>query len=399
MDSEINKIVFLNQMAGPLFRELAEDLSDCFEGVSLLNTGHPDTIKCGSSNEKLLIVEAPEYDRRTYITRMYSWVKYTLFVAFSLFKLDANTALFIVSNPPLLGPLAWVINKLKGTPYIVLVYDLHPDTLIRFGALKDNTFLIRLWRAVNRTVWNSSCGVFTIGPVMARNIENQFEPDKTVLGKVGVVPPWADTGMIKPIDKRENKLTKEFGQEGKITILYSGNMGVSHDIDSILEAAKLLRDEKGIAFLMIGEGAKWQCAFDFQIENKLDNLQVLPFQPQENLPLTMPLADIALVALDRGAEGLMIPSKMFYYMAAGAAVIGICSGVNDVSAILRENECGEIVDPSSPELLARAISELAYDKARLEKYKVAARQSAMDKYSRHACMMNLSGQVSSILHV
>ncbi len=397
MSQKVTKILFLNQMAGPLFRELAEDLSDALSGVSVLQTGHPDTLSIGSSTSHLLIEGQPAYDRSSYVSRILSWLKYTLFVSIAMLKVDKGTAIFIVSNPPLLGPLAWLVNKLKGVPYIVLVYDMHPDTLISFGVLKESSLISRVWRWVNRKVWNNATAVYTLGSVMAEKLSLQFDVENTSLGHVGVVPPWADTDKIKPINKADNPLAEDLKQLGKITVLYSGNMGISHDIDSILQAALILRNDSNIAFLMIGEGAKWKDAKDFQFEHKLDNLQVLPFQSEDKLPYTMPLADIALVALDVGAEGLMIPSKMFYYMAAGAAVVGICSGRNDVSVILDEAACGITVQPQQPEQLAEAIKILASDIGHLDGLKQNAREAAKASYSRKACMKNLAISVVDIL--
>lgn len=399
MTEKITKILFLNQMAGPLFRELAEDLAEILSGTSVLMTGHPDTLAIGSATEKLLIEAVPEYDRKSYFTRIISWLKYTFLVSLAMFTVDKQTAIFIVSNPPLLGPAAWLVNKLKGVPYVVLVYDMHPDTMISFGVLKESSVITRVWRWINRKVWNNAVAVYTLGPVMAEKLSQQFDVAHTRLGYVGVVPPWADTDKIKPVDKAENPLTAELKQQGKVTVLYSGNMGVSHDIDSILLAALELREELDISFLMIGEGAKWQDARDFQQRHQLENLQVLPFQPEEKLPYTMPLADMALVTLDAGAEGLMIPSKMFYYMAAGAAVVGICSGRNDVSAIVNEAGCGVTVEPKNPELLATAIKVLACDANQLARYREKSREAAVAKYSRKACMQGLVGSLVNVLNL
>jgi glycosyltransferase involved in cell wall biosynthesis len=397
MPQKVTKILFLNQMAGPLFRELAEDLSGRFSGVSILKTGHPDTLKIGSATDKLLIDAQPAYNRESYFTRVLSWLKYTLFVVIAMFKVDKQTAIFIVSNPPLLGPAAWLVNKIRGVPYIVLVYDMHPDTMVSFGVLKESSVITQIWRWMNRLVWNNALAVYTLGPVMVENLAKQFNVEQTQLGYVGMIPPWADTDKIKPIPKADNPLAKELKQQDKITVLYSGNMGLSHDIDSILLAAKILSDETTISFLLIGEGAKWQDAVDFQIKHPLVNLQVLPFQPEEKLPYTMPLADIALVSLDVGAEGLMIPSKMFYYMAAGSAVLGICSGRNDVSEVLNSCGGGITVEPQQPEKLALAIKELANNPEKLSQLKRSARTAAVTNYSRKACMNAMSVSVLQML--
>ena len=392
------KILFLNQMAGPLFRELAEDLALEMPGNSTLLTGHPDTLAIGSATSKLIISKAPAYNRRSKLFRVLSWINYSLFAFWKMLKTDSNTVIFIVSNPPFLGFFVLLVNLVKRTRYVVLVYDIHPDILISFGVLSKNSFVAKLWRSMNQRVWSRSIAVYTIGSIMAKNLTKQFNVERTKLDYVGVIPPWADTNKIKPIDKNDNPLSSELGQEGKITILYSGNMGISHDIGSILQAAKILKSEENIAFLLIGEGEKWQDAVDFQKDNDLSNLQVLPFQPEERLPYTMALADIALVALDEGAEGLMIPSKMFYYMAVGAAVVGICKGRSDMSEIVQNSRCGVIVEPKNPIKLAEVIRDLANNIEVLNGFKGRARTSAKESYSREVCAKSLVASLLPLLN-
>ena len=385
-------------MAGPLFRELAEDLSLKMLKNSTLLTGHPDTLAIGSSTSKLMISKAPTYNRRSKFFRVISWISYSLIAFWKMLKADDSTVIFIVSNPPFLGFFVLLVNLVKKTRYVVLVYDIHPDTLISFGILSKDSFAVKLWRSMNRKVWNGSIAVYTIGNIMAENLTRQFNVKNTELGHVGVISPWADTNKIKPIEKIDNPLSNELNQESKITILYSGNMGISHDIDSILQAAKILKNEENIAFLLIGEGEKWQDAVDFQKDNDLSNLQVLPLQPEENLPYTMALADISLVALDDGAEGLMIPSKMFYYMAAGSAVIGICKGRNDVSEIIQNSRCGVIVEPKNPEELAAIIKDLSRNVERLNDLKSLSRKSAVINFSRDVCTEKLNQELLSIIN-
>ena len=385
-------------MAGPLFRELAEDLALEMSSNSILLTGHPDALALGSSTNKLVVSKAPAYNRSSKISRVLSWVSYSLIAFWQMLKTDNNTVTFLVSNPPFLGFFSLLVNLVKKTRYVVLVYDIHPDTLINFGVLNENSFTVKVWRLMNRRIWDRSIAVYTIGNIMAENLTRQFNAKNTKLGRVGVIPPWADTNTIKPIDKLKNPLSDELNQKGKITILYSGNMGVSHDIDSILQAARILKDEKNISFLLIGEGEKWQDAVDFQKDNDLTNLQVLPFQPEEKLPYTMSLADIALVALDNGAEGLMIPSKMFYYMAAGAAVIGICKGESDVSEIIQNSNCGITIKPKNPKELAAVIKKLSRDVKKLNEFKKCARQSAVANFSRDVCTEKLNRELLSVIN-
>lgn len=383
-------------MAGPLFRELAEDLSTNFSKKSELYTGHPDTLAFIDKVDGLNITKAPMYNRKSKATRIQSWLSYTFFAFFKIIFSPKGTLILLVSNPPLLGPIAFLLSKIRNLPYVILIYDMHPDTMISFGVLREDSISVRVWRSINKHVWEGASAVYTIGDVMAEKLTEQFDVNKTKLKYVGVIPPWADTENIKPIEKSLNPLAKELGQLDCTTVLYSGNMGFSHDIDSMLKAAKLLKDRVDIKFLFFGEGEKWQPAYDFVEAEGLTNVQVLPFQSEARLPYTMSLGDISLVALDKGAEGIMVPSKMYYYMAAGSAVIGICQGKNDLSESLSKGDSGLTVLPGEYKKLAESILYLSDNPNKLQNFKNNARASSIAHFSRQVCIKKLQKSLISI---
>ncbi len=89
--------------------------------------------------------------------------------------------------------------------------------------------------------------------------------------------------------------------------MYSGNMGLGHDIKTMLEAARCLQDEPKIHFMFIGAGPKWQTAEETLQRESLPNVTLLGWQPEETLPYSLATADVALVSLEDGIEGLAIP--------------------------------------------------------------------------------------------
>lgn len=373
-----------NQMAGPLFRELAMALADSSEGGAVLYTGHPDTVALGAQISALRIVAMPGYDRSSRWRRLGSWLSYTWRAMEALARMPRSGIAVVVSNPPTMGPVM-LLARLLGRRYFVLIYDLHPDTAIAMGVLREKSLVAGLWRWVNRRVWNASEGVVTIGRRMADRLSTQFDPGRTALGRVAVVPIWVDTDHISPQPRAANPVVADLGLGNRTVVLYSGNMGYSHDIDSILQAAQILRDRDDIAFVLIGEGAKWQDAQDFMTTHHLANLHVLPFQPEAMLPHTLGMADMALVALDKGAEDLMIPSKTYYYMAAGAAILAICQGKSELTDTVEAGECGVQLKPGQPDRLAEAIVDLAADRTRLEAMKTAARAYCVAHHDRVRC--------------
>lgn len=397
--SKINRIFFLNQMTGPLFRELCIDAAKEFEEVCTLYTGHPDTILDFERNnhENLRLIKSVEYNRSSFLTRASSWLMYSAGAFIRILFAPKDTLLFAVSNPPTLGIVTWLATRITRHKYIVLVYDIHPDTLVQFGKLSSNSIVTKIWRWFNRVVYQNSLGVYTIGEVMAKRLENNFDVKKTTLGKVGVVPPWADVNTLKPLNKSDNVFAHEVECVDKVTVLYSGNMGISHDIESMLEAARILSDEDSINFIFIGEGQKWQYVLEKINQHNLRNVKIFPFQPEERLKYTMTVGDISIVALDKGAEGLMIPSKMYYYMASGAAIVGISTGDNELKKTIIDNNIGIVVEPGSAELLADGILTLSKDKNKLSEYKKYARITAERQYSREVCTKKLVKELKILL--
>jgi len=375
------RIIFLNQMAGPLFRELAEDISQEWS-PSLLFTGHPDTLKA-ERKEFMRIIPAPTYDRSGgYMLRLWSWFKYLFCAFFQCLRTNKDTILFLVV-PPFLEPTAYFFKKLRKQRFVVLVYDIYPDSLINFGHLKNTGMTARLWRYMNRIVWENADIVFTIGNKMAENLERMFDSSKTVAGKVIVISNWVSTDWIKPLAKEKNEFAKKYDQIGKLTVMYSGNLGQTHDISTILKVAKELKGNDSIRFMIIGEGAKKSIVEQAKSEDDLNNLTVLGFQPETVLPYSLATADIAVITLDKGSEGLSVPSKTYYVMASGAALIALCEEDSEVALTIEKHDCGFVIKPGDTDAMTKAILELLRDEEKLKRYKTNSRSAAENFYSRN----------------
>ena len=376
--SKVKRLIMLNQMAGPLFCELAEGLSNEFVDGVVLHTGHPDAKNINSSGN-IQLITAPEYNRKSRLTRGLTWVRYLISTTKLILFSKKSDGFLLSSNPPILGIWFWLLNFFKKNPYLILVYDIHPDVLIEMGVVRQSNIIIKVWNWLNKKVYRDAKNIITLGKHMAMRL---VASNNLSLEKISVIPPWVDTKFIKPLTYENNPLAKKFNPEGKHVVLYSGNMGISHDIDTMLKAAKLLRGRNDILFLFIGGGDKYQTVVDYQKSNQLDNITVYPYQAESDLPYTMTLASISLVALDGGAQELMIPSKVFYYMAAGSVVIGICSGESELNDIINTCDCGVCMEPGDPQNLADKIEKLLQNPKELDAYRYNSRKLVIDTYGR-----------------
>lgn len=366
-------------MAGPMFRELAEDLSKKWD-PSILLTGHPDTLTF-RGDATLTIQAALGYSRKSNLSRLLSWVRYFFCALLMVWKQPSDSFLFIVSNPPFLGILGLFFKVFRKQKYVVLVYDIYPDLLVGLGRIRNGLFT-KAWIFLNRLVYQHSSIVFTIGQDMAAHLECQFDAKKASVGKVVSIPCWADLSIIKPILKGENWFAKKYVPPNKTTVLYSGNMGNTHDIESIIEVARMLSGESGIHFLFIGEGAKWALVEKAIAEHNLKNITLLPFQPEDVLPYSLTSGDIGIVAYQSGTEGCMVPSKTYYYMAAGLAILVACNKENTLSATVDQFDCGMNIKTGDITSMANAILKVHNNPALLESYKKRAREASEILYSR-----------------
>ena len=109
---------------------------------------------------------------------------------------------------------------------------------------------------------------------------------------------------------------------------------------------------------------------------------VLPFQPENVLPDLLSTGDLAVISLDKGSEGLMVPSKTYYARAAGSALIGLCDNNSEVARIINRHRCGIVVTPGDIDAMAGGIIDLLGDKSKLNLHRTNSRSAAERFYSR-----------------
>ncbi|MDP1580168.1 MAG: glycosyltransferase family 4 protein [Candidatus Didemnitutus sp.] len=353
------RVLFINQVCGPLFRELVEDVAPQLGPVELLTGTELEVAPARRAH--LRVRPAPAYDRRATWRRISSWLTFGAVAFFRSLGGDRRKLLFLVSNPPFLGLIGWLVSILTGRRYVVLIYDLYPGMLENLGKVRRGGLVAGLWHAMNRVVWNRAACVFTIGDELADNIRPHL-----ALGagapRLVVIPNWADSTFVRPVPKAENCFARRIGETDKLTVLYSGNLGNSHDLNPLLSIAGQVREQwTEVSFLIIGGGVRFaELEQRIRVE-ALTNVKLMPLQPEADLPYTLTTGEVAVVTFERGAEGFMVPSKTYYYLAAGCALLVVASAPNSVSKLVEEHHCGLVVAPDDRAGLAAALDRFRTD--------------------------------------
>lgn len=378
MKTRFPKIVFLNQVTGRLFKELAEDLSERF-GPSVLYTGDANVKRV---HPNLEIVLGPNYIRKSALTKAGSWMLYATCATWFLTQLKGNPLVFFVSNPPFLSLIGPIFSKLRQMKYVVLVYDIYPDAFERFGRISEGGIVANGWRMMQRFFLERAMAVFTIGECMAERLERSYDPKKTLVGQTIIIHNWADHEFIKPIPKKENPFAMEYGLCDTFNVMYSGNLGEVHDLDTMLDTAKMFREDQRVRFVVIGEGYNKPMIEKKIREEGLQNVLMLPLQPEERLPFSLSCADLSVVSLRRGGEGVSFPSKVYYNMAAGCALLIVASGRTGLKDIVQKHRCGFILEQGDIYGFTKAIMSCLEDPKMLQDMKIRARKAIEEEYNR-----------------
>jgi glycosyltransferase involved in cell wall biosynthesis len=288
-----------------------------------------------------------------------------------------HNVFLVTSAPPFLPIAAYFAHLCLKISYVCLIYDLYPDIAIALKVIPKNHWLAGFWRELNKMIWRKSKGIIVLSPDMKDRV-TKICPE--VADKVSVIHSWGDPDLIVPISKDKNWFAQEHNLVNKFTVLYSGNMGRCHDIDTILETAKQLRNEP-IQFVCIGSGAKRK---EFEEEaNKLGltNFLFLPYQDKEVLPYSLTACDLSLVSVDSGMENLVAPSKLYPALAAGRPIAVICSKYSYLRQLIADGKCGVSVENGDSFALAEFIRLLNSDRQLAELMGKASRKYLQSKFT------------------
>jgi glycosyltransferase involved in cell wall biosynthesis len=138
-----------------------------------------------------------------------------------------------------------------------------------------------------------------------------------------VSPNWAPSGLAAQPNLAVDNLRVSWGLVGKFVVMYSGNLGRVHDLNSIISIAEQLRTESDVVFLFVGEGAQKKKLQTIARRRGLKNIQFRPAMPRHDLGKTLALANVHLVTLRKGCEPFVFPSKFYGIAAVGRPVLFI----------------------------------------------------------------------------
>ena len=148
--------------------------------------------------------------------------------------------------------------------------------------------------------------------------------------------------------------------DNKFVVLYSGNIGASSGVETLIELAGII-DDPGIMFLIIGDGLRKESLVKRAIELNLRNCLFLPWQDTATLPYSLAAANLAVVSLAGSASSRSIPSKLYNYMSVGAPILCIANVKSDLAATVSTYGVGSCFEADRLTEIAAYIRELSFN--------------------------------------
>lgn len=302
--------------------------------------------------------------------------------------------IYVASTPPTQGALAALVKKLKHKPFVYNLQDIFPDSLVGTGLAKKGGLLWKIGRVIENFTYRNADKIIVISEDFKRNIMAKGVPEE----KIVVVYNWVDEEAVVDVPRGENKLFDKYGLDrSKFYVTYNGNIGLTQNMDMLLEVAKELmptpnpslkgremvsaEGSRDIHFVLVGEGA-YKAEVEKRIkEQGITNVTLLPFQPYEDISHVFSLGDVSLVISKPGVGANSVPSKTWSIMSASRPVLANFDE-NELKTIIEDHHCGIFTKAGDKDAFKAAILKLYHHPELCKEYGRNGRQFIMDNLTK-----------------
>ena len=318
-----------------------------------------------------------QMDRKGFLGRLVNYFSLTFMMFLHLAKLRSYRCVMVYSNPPILPWIASWGKLLFGTKLVFVAYDLYPEVATRTGTLREGNFICRLMNHINKCVFRRADCVVALSSEMKDTIlaHRSIPEDKVV-----VIPNWYEDRYV-PRPREDNTFCDTVN--GRFTVSYFGNMGTAQDMETILGAIRLLKEDPNVFFLFAGHGNKMEKLKQIAAEEKLKNIKIFDFLHGRAFQDALSISDCALISLEKGVTGLCVPSKTYSYMMQGIPLLAIM----DECDIVRDAESGAgcWVRNGESIRLASLIRKLSAAPERVAIMRQNCRERYLSHYTKEIC--------------
>lgn len=290
------------------------------------------------------------------------------------------------STPPIQGAVAVLIKKIKRIPFVYNLQDIFPDSLVGTGIAKRGGIIWKIGRFIEDFTYRNADKIIVISEDFKKNIMGKGVPED----KIEVIYNWVDEQAVIDVPRSENVLFYRYELDRKkFYVTYNGNIGLTQNMDMLMDVAKALEQEEGIHFVVVGNGAYKDQLEKIISDKNIKNVTMLPLQPYEDISHVFSLGDVSLVISKPGVGANSVPSKTWSIMSASRPVLANFDE-NELKTIIENNHCG---------IFTKAGDKVAFTEAILRLYHDPDLCKELGKNGRKFVMDNLTKEVGTKKYV
>lgn len=310
-----------------------------------------------------------------------------------LFSRDIDL-LYLESTPPIVGIIGGLLHKMKRIPFVYVVQDIFPDSLVSAGLSNKGSLAWKIGRVIEDFTYRNATRII----VISQDFKNNLLEKKVPEDKIEVVYNWIDTTSLNPIERGNNSLFFDWGLYPSLFyVVYAGNFGNAQGIETIIESAQLLQGNTDIQFILVGGGSQEDILRKLVSENRLRNVNFFPFQSFDKLSSVYSLGDIGIVCCKRGMGKNAFPSKTWSYLAAGTPIIASYDLDSELVQMVNSNGFGIAVNPENANEMADAILKLKNNGQVLREMSISARSFVESHGSKSKAMERYMQIIDSVV--
>lgn len=388
-------VVLLNQAFHPdvvATAQMAKDLADALvargHSVSAVASrsiyGKPGAVLPG--RERIDGIEVYRagfslFGKASIASRIADFALFYVLAAARVMTLPRPDVVVSFTTPPFISLIGLLCRLVRGSRAVYWVMDLYPDVPVACGVMKPNTMLTRWFEWLNRYLLRHADANVVLGRcmrdlVLAKGISSK---------KVHHIPVWSDLGDAPRVPSETNAFRQAWGIKNEFVVMYSGNFGIGHEAETICKAVRRLAHRDEIRFVFVGGGKRRPEVEAFVAEHRLANAQYYDYVPRERIDESLSAADLHLISLREGGEGIMVPSKLFGILALGRPGLFVGHPSSEIARILLESGSGEVLRQGDDAGLAAAIERLAADRDRSAAMGLSGREHLHGRYDKATC--------------
>ena len=346
---------------------------------------------------EIVRVSSTAFDRSSLPLRALNYATYLLGSLRTGLTAAPPDVVLCMTDPPVIAEVALVVARRFDAPLVVVSQDVFPEIAIELRRL-ENKIVIEVLRGLIRLYLQRADRVVAIGETMRLRLEGKG----AIPERLRVIPNWVDSTALTP-QPHDNEWSREHGFDGRFVVMHSGNVGFSQNLDALVRATTFLRDLDRLTVAVVGEGSRRAELVALAELLETDAVRFLPYQPRSALSESLSAASIHVVGLAKGLSGYVVPSRLYGILSVGRPVIVAADRDSETAQLVERVECGVVVPPGRPELLAAAIRKAYEGELPLEEMGKRAREYvteeadrtvAIDRYRRLLAELQAEGRAA-----